>query len=257
MSIQNPFRTKVLRPDRKSTLFKRVYNRLSEKKLDPGKVIPLFTYINDNHKLFGAITLNLGGSVSFFPDFYHLSNFDHLTLSKDFMKKKGHTTPTDSRNEKINIEATALAGNDYYHLITFGMDSDDLLMDSPSEIQIPHVSYTTKEEKEKYTKWIEGSAHGYSVLKFPEGDGSYFVQVLILPKGRPTTELAVERSFVENILECPISLESKTITAQKIDIPTPDKSDFSICILTFRVENRVRGTFSFMMAQDPLKPVKV
>ena len=257
LSIGNPFVTKVLRPERSSSLFARVYTRLSVDKLDPGKVAPLFTRIDGDHKLFGAFTFNAGGSASFFPDFYNLDNFDHLTLSADFITKKGHLTKIESdgvHTKTMNLEASAVAGNDYYHLVTFGMDSDDLLMDAPAQIQLPPIFYTTEEERTRYTKWIEDSVHVNSVLEFPEGDGSYFVQILVLPKGKSTDGLAIERSFVEKMLESSVSFEGKTLTCKKVDIPTPDKSDFSICILTFRIEGGVKGTFCFLMAQDPAKP---
>jgi len=67
-------------------------SRLSEEKKNHGKTIPIFAVIENDYKIFGAFTLNSGGSVSFFPDFHNLDNFDHLTLNGNFIEKKGHLT---------------------------------------------------------------------------------------------------------------------------------------------------------------------
>jgi hypothetical protein len=251
VSIENPFVTKNPRPERRSGLFSRAYRQLTEARLNPGQIVALFTRIHGDYKLFGVLTLNGGGSVSFFPDFYRLDNFDHLTLSRDFIAKQGHLTKVEtdgSHTKTVLLKASALAGTDYHHLITFGMNTDDLLMDAPREIPLPPISYTSEEERQKYIRWIEGSGKGHAVLDFPEGEGAYFVQVLVLPKGKSSTGLAVERGAVEQLVDPAISLEGKTISSLKIDIPTPDNSDFSICILTFRVEGGVRGGFGLIMA---------
>lgn len=257
MVIDNPFSTKVTRLERKSTVFKRAYYQLTEKKLNPGKLVPIFTHIGGEYKMFGVLTLNTGGSVSFFPDFYNLDNFHHLTLSIDFINKKCHLTKVEStglHTKTVYLETSPLIGNKYYHLITFGMDSDDLLMDSPSKIEIPTITYITEEEGQKYNNWINESAHGTSTLDFPDEPGSYFAQIFIIPKGESKEGLAIERTFVEKILVSELSFEGKTFNCKVIEIPTPDKCDFTICILTFKVDVGVKGTFGFMMAQDTANP---
>lgn len=255
LSVENPFVTKNSRPSRKSSLFARVYARLIVNKLNPGKIIPIFTFIKEDYKSFGAFTLNGGGSFSFFPDFYNLDNFDHLTLNTDFIHKKCHLTKIglDGKHEKIlNLEVSPLVGNNYYHLITFGMDTDDLLMDALPSLQIPDISYSTEEERLKYLGWITDSAYRQCTLNFPNGNGSFFIQILILQKGISVDKLAVERTFIEKLLITPTSLEGKKLMCIKIEIQTPEKSDFSICIITFRIDVKVRGSFAFFMAQDSM-----
>ena len=230
LTIDSPFVTANLRPDRKSNLFKRAYARLAIEKKNPGMVNPIFSLIDNDYKIFGAFTLNGGGSVSFFPDFYKLDNFDHLTLNKDFIQKKGHLTMVESSGKHIkfvNLEASRLEGGNYYHLITFGMENTDLLMDASPQIELPPISYATEQERMKYHAWIDGSVQGgVCILEFPEGDGAFFVQILILPKGESNKGLAVVRGFVENLLAIPKSLEGRAFICKKIDIPTPEKSDF-------------------------------
>ncbi len=89
MSITNPYVSKRLRGDRKPTVFTRAFERLWKEGKDPGCLIPIFLRMEDDYRVFGVFSLNSGGSVSFFPDFYKLDNFHHLTLNKDFIKKKG------------------------------------------------------------------------------------------------------------------------------------------------------------------------
>ena len=255
LTIHNPFATKSLRSERDSTAFTRAYAQLTLAKKSPGKIIPIFAYLEGDYRIFGILTLNIGGSVSFFPDFYKLDNFDHLTLNANFIQKKGHFTKVEesgARPRLFNFEGSPLTGNDYYHLITFGMDNGDLLMDAPSEIELPKISYSTEEERLEYTKLIENSAHGHSILEFPDEEGAYFVQILVLPKEKSIDGLAVERTFIEKLLVSQTSLERQIYNCKKIEIPTPEKSDFSICILTLRVPGKVKGSFGFMMAQKEI-----
>jgi hypothetical protein len=258
LTINNPYATKILREDRKPTVFKRAMARLSDQGLNPGKIIPIFTYINGNYKIFGILTLNIGGSVSFFPDFYQLDNFDHLTLSTNFIEKKGHLTKVainGKHRKSLHLEASEML-NGNYCLITFAMVDDDLLMDAPPQIEYTEIHYNNEEEGEKYNTWInESVSSGHCILTFPEGDGSYCVQVLILPKGRTTEGLAVNRDPIEKFLLSPISLEEKVFIVKKIEIPTSERSDFSICMLTFKVPYELKGPFGFMMAQNPAKPL--
>jgi hypothetical protein len=239
-------------------VFARIFNRLALEKRNPGKVVPIFMRTNDDYKIFGAFTLNTGGSVSFFPDFYQLDNFDHLTLNKDFIQKKGHLTKTESngkRQKPINLEAS-LMGNGYYHLITFAMIDDDLLMDAPTEVELPAISYTTEEERLKYYDWIENSAHGQCTLEFPGESGFYCVQILVSPKGKSVEGLAVGGSMVEKVLSESVSLKDQIFISRKIEIPTSQESDFSILILTFKVPYEPKEPFVFLMAQDPGKPLR-
>lgn len=202
--------------------------------------------------------MNSGGSVSFFPDFYHLDNFDHLTLNKDFINGKGHFTLTSGDGEHtktIGFQTSPLAGSNYYHLVTFGMDTDDLLMDLLPEIKLPGISYNTENERVKYMQWIQESVDRKYTLDFPDHIGSYFVQILVLPKGRPTERLAVERTYVEKLINNAQSFEGETFDCRLTELQTPAASDFTIYILSFRVNNSVAGSFGFLLAQDPTKPL--
>jgi hypothetical protein len=136
------------------------------------------------------------------------------------------------------------------------MVDDDLLMDSPPEIEYAEIYYKNEAEKEKYNNWInESVTAGHCILEFPDEGGSYCIQILVLPKGTTTDRLAVDRSSVEKLFLHPISLENVIFNVKKIEIPTSSNSDFSICILAFKVPYQLKGPFGFLMAQNPAKPL--
>jgi hypothetical protein len=260
MSINNPYVTKTFRPDRKSTVFMRAFERLWREGKDPGIVVPIFLRIENDYKMFGAFSLNSGGSVSFFPDFYKLDNFHHLTLNQNFIEKKGHATKVEvngKHKKTIHFEVSALQGGSFYHLITFVMKDGDLLMDAPSQIECPDIHYQTDEQKQSYNAWIDRSVtKGHLTLDFPNGKGFYAVQVLILPKARSTDGLAVNRDPLEAALLNRKSLEKENFNLRRTVIGTHERSDFTIIILTMRVPHELKAEFAFYMAQDPERPIQ-
>jgi hypothetical protein len=258
ISIQSPFVTKNPRADRKPTVFNRILSKLSEQHLHPGKILPIFIKIDGDHKIFGALTLNTGGSVSFFPDFHKLDKFDHLTLGADFIEKKGHLTKVDldgKHRKALHLEASQLA-NGYYHLVTFFMKDGDLLMDALSKINCPEIQYESDDQKRNYEMWLEDAvSFGHCLLDFPNEPGFYCVQLLILPKDENPDGLAVVTEVVEDFLSLSQTIKSPVNTL-KVAIPTLENCDFSICILTFRVDQALDldHPFGFVLGRDPNKP---
>jgi hypothetical protein len=260
LSIQNPFITKVTREDRRPTVFHRAFSKLFEEELHPGKIFPIFLKIEDDYKVFGALTLNTGGSVSFFPDFYNLHEFDHLTLNRDFIEKKGHLTKVNLDNNKhkkiAHLEASEMA-NGYFHLITFFMKNGDLLMDSPSNIELPVIYYQSEEEKQKYITMIEDAVSiGHCILDFPDEPGLYCIQILVYPKGIDKEKLSVCTNVIEDFLHILTPL-NKSINTKKIEIDTQENCSFSICLLLFRFIHELDSNhpFGFVIAQDSSKPL--
>jgi len=256
LSIGNPFQTKVLREERKPTVFTRAIARLTDEKKHPGQIMPIFAVIEKDYKIFGALTLNTGGSVSFFPDFYNLDNFDHLTMNGDFILKKGHLTKieTDGKRKKpIHLVASELkSGN--YHLITFLMKDGDLLMDAPPEIDYGAVEYQDEAEQNKFHQWInESVGAGHLVIEFPDEDGNFGIQIQLIDKAKPAANFAVESSVIENSLAEEKSLKDVVFNVRQTIIPTSEKSDFDVCILTFRLPYEIKSPFIFSMAADTAK----
>ena len=259
MSITNPYVSNRLRVDRKPTVFIRAFERLWKEGKDPGFLIPIFLRMEDDYRVFGVFSLNSGGSVSFFPDFYKLDNFHHVTLNKDFIKKKGHLTKVEvngKHKKSIHIEASALRESSFYHLITFVMKNGDLLMDATPQIQCPDIHYQDEQQRQLYNTWINRSVvRGHCVLSFPDGDGAYAIQILICAKAKSMHGLAVNRHPLETTLLDRRTLEKENFNVCTTTIDTAEKSDFTIVVLTLRIPYELKTEFAFYLAQNPEKPM--
>ncbi len=255
IKLQSSFVTKNLRPDRKPTVFTRSVLKLSEDKRHPGKIIRVYMHIDNDYKVFGVFTINTGGSISFFPDFYNLDNFDHLTLNKDFIKKKGHLTkvePERKHKKFINFEANKVTTGDY-HLITIGMSDGDLLMDALPEVCYPEIEFKNEHETEFIALLEDAINNDPIMLDFPGEDGFYCVQILVTPKEKDVNNVSIVLGFEKFFsLDKPIG---KIINAKKINIETPESFDFSICIICFKINQELKNKFCFAMAQDSEKPI--
>ncbi len=254
ITLQSSLVTKNPRGDRVPTVFRRSILKLSEDKLHPGKVIRVYVHMNNDYKVFGIFTINTGGSISFFPDFYNLDNFDHLTLNRDFINNKAHMTkvePGGRHKKAYYFEANELPTGDY-HLITFGMKDSDLLMDSLPEVRYPDIEFENNHEEEFLVLLKDAISNDPVMLDFPEDDGSYFIQVLIIPRGRLVEDVSIALGFEEAFsLKKPLS---RIINARKIEIETPASFDFSLCIICFKIEQKLGADFGFVMAQDSNRP---
>lgn len=255
IKLQSSFITKNIRIDRRPTVFKRSILKLSNDKRHPGKIIRVYSHINGDYKVFGVVTINTGGSVSFFPDFYNLDNFDHLTLNKDFIKNKGHLTkfgPEGKHKKFINFEANKAITGDY-HLITIGMNDDDLLIDSLPEVCYPEIEFENEHEAEFLSLLEDAIRNDPIMLDFPEEDGFFCIQMLAIPKSRNINDVSIILGF-EEIFSLKTPLE-KIINAKKIKIETPETFDFSICITCFKINQELKNKFCVALSQDPEKPI--
>lgn len=252
--LRSSFVTKNPRKERVPTVFWRSILKLSEDKLHPGKVVRLYVHLENDYKVFGIFTINTGGSISFFPDFYNLDNFDHLTLSKDFVNNKAHLTKVEpsGKHKKAYYFATNKLPTGDYHLVTFAMRDGDLLMDSLSEVVYPDIEFENANEEEFLALLKDAINTDALMLDFPEGEGSYFIQILIVPKGRLIDDISIALGFEDFFsLTKPIN---NIVNAKRIAIETPSNFDFSLCILCFKINQELKIPFGFVMAQDPNNP---
>lgn len=251
ITLQSSLVTKIPRENRKPTIYRRTLKKLIENKKHPGRIFRIYAHINDDFKTFGAITFNTGGSISFFPDFYKLDNFDHLTLNKDFINKKGHLTKVEigKKNKKtLYFEANKLPTGDF-HIITFAMTDGDMLMDSLPEVGYPELEFDG--DGDKFLELLKDSINtGAYMLDFPEEDGFYCIQIQAIPKGKDINTVSIESNIVKSFLSLPKPLE-EIIQAKKLEIDTPEDFDFSLCVIAFRVNQEIKTPFGFVMAQDP------
>jgi len=249
ITLKSFFVTRSPRKNRKPTVYKRSIRKLLEDKKHPGKILRVYIHIDQDYKTFGVFTINTGGSISFFPDFYKLNNFDHFTVGKDF---GGHLTTigsTGKHKKAYFFEAELLPTRDY-HLVTFMMKDGDMLMDSLPEVQYPDIEFEDG-SVEDFLALLKDAIHTDPyMLDFPEGDGFYCVQVLIVAKEKDINDISILTSIIESSLSLPKPLE-KIIQARKLIIETPKDFDFSICLIAFKVNQKIKTSFAFFMSQDP------
>ncbi|MDO8812567.1 MAG: hypothetical protein Q7J38_11150 [Gallionella sp.] len=247
ITLRSSLVTKNPRKEREPTVFRRSIIKLAENKMHPGRVIRLYIRIDNDYKVFGVLTINTGGSISFFPDFYKLENFDHLTLSKDFIKNNGHLTKVVSsgKHKKVyRFEASILPTGDF-HLVTFAMQDGDLLMDSLPEVYYPDIEFENEFEAEFMALLEDAIVHDPLMLDFPEEDGFYCVQFLIVPKGRVIDDVSIALGFEDGfLLKKPIN---NIINARKMAIELPPGFDFSVCVICFKIQQELKIHFGLAM----------
>lgn len=249
ISLRSSCTTKILRPDRAPTVFSRSIIKLSEDKRHPGKITRLYVNIDDDYKVFGALTFNTGGSISFFPDFYRLNSFDHITLPSDFIKNKAHFTmvESDGRHRKIvNFVADQLSTGDF-NLLTFAMVDSDLLMDSLPETKFPDIEFDNDHEEEFISLLKDAIDNPPIMLSFPSEEGAYFIQIVAFPKGKNIEDISITLGFEEVFLSDKSSCAG-VINAKKVEILTPDNFDFSICISCFKINRKLCTQFAILTA---------
>lgn len=256
ITLKSSLVTKSPREDRKPTVYERSIRKLSEDKRHPGKILRVYAHINADYKTFGVFTINTGGTISFFPDFYRLDSFDHLTIGKNFIKKKGHLSRVESAGKHKKayfFEANRLPTDDY-HLITIMMKDGGLLMDSLPEVHYPDIEFENESEEE-FLALLKDAIHTDAyMLDFPEGDGFYCVQVQIIPKGKNINKVSIWTNIIEDFLLLRKPL-GKIILAKKVEITTPTDFDFSLCIIMFKINQELKSPFAFAMAQDKNHPI--
>ncbi len=159
--------------------------------------------------------------------------------------------------KSIHFEASALRASSFYHLITFVMKDGDLLMDATEQIECPDIHYQTEQQRQLYNTWINASvAKGHCILSFPDGNGSYAIQILICAKAKSVRGLAVNRDPLESALLDWRSLEKENFNVSFTAVDTPEKSDFTIVILTLRIPYELKTEFAFYLAQNPEEPIR-
>jgi hypothetical protein len=248
ITLENSRVTRKPRKSREPTVYRRSISKLVQDQRHPGKMTKVYVHIDDDYKVFGAFAINTGGSISFFPDFYRLDNFDHITLSKDFIKDNAHLTkvvPTGKHKKVLTFEANRLPTGDY-HVITFAMTDGDLLMDSLPEVHYPEIKYEDANQEEFLTLLEDALHHDPLLLDFPDDDGFYCIQILVVPKARAIEDVSIALGFERSFpLKEPIG---KIVNARKMVIETPQDFDFSLCIICFRIQQQLNSNFAFAMA---------
>lgn len=253
-----------IRDNKKSEIFPRVFKILSEEGRNPGLINLILIKDGEDYRILGAFTQNIGGSISFFPDFsdklttqyYALSEvektevakaFDHITINKDF-NKRAHITNTDEKH--FSKHDPILIDPEHFSWLTITITDTSGLNDfSGSEKMVLPVIYHTAE---KYIEVINKSLSGTFAVEFPTTPTSeYFgvIQISLLKKG--ATQLPdkfLNGVFKFDLFEGVNTTEN--ILSNNLLLQTTNGFDYDIVISVFNLKGKPRD--NIMIIQGTL-----
>lgn len=213
------------------TVFDRVFAKLVNQGGSIGKVRPIYLISGDRSKTLGVLTLNKGGSYSYFPELPGDYDFDHMTFNRDLQKDNHHYTRVtiDGREKVLPINAKYLT-NGMYHAATFVYTDYQLLKGIPKEIIYPVLEITKL--KEIHDAFItSGNPEGSTLLNVDFISGSFCMQVFLIPK---TIDYRTMTFFLEPFqkIQSNFALEDGTKAFNAV-IPHEYQSDYVLGIVVF------------------------
>ncbi|HMR93418.1 MAG TPA: hypothetical protein PKC69_13940 [Chitinophagaceae bacterium] len=163
-------------------VFDRVFSKLVNQGGPIGKVHPIYLMAGEKSKTLGVLTLNKGGSYSFFPELPGEYDFDHMTFGKDLVKNNHHyTRVTAERREKVLPINAELLTNGMYHAVTFVFRQFSLLKPIPKEVIYPEVNVAVvREIGDSFL--TSGNPEGSTLLELLPGEGAFCMQFFLIPK---------------------------------------------------------------------------
>lgn len=217
--------------DLQLTVFDRVFSKLINQGGPIGKVHPIYLIAGDQSKTLGILTLNKGGSYSFFPELPGDYDFDHMTFNRDLQKDKHHYTrvTADGREKVLPINTEHLT-NEMYHAATFVFKDFHLLKGVPKEIIYPPLEITKlKEINEAFI--TSGNPEGSTLLNLDFVSGSFCMQIFLIPK---TTNYRAMTFFLKpfQTIQPDFELEDGTRSFNAV-IPHEYQSDYVLGVLAF------------------------
>ncbi len=166
----------------KISVYNRVFEKLSNEKGSLGKVMPIYLKVNDTYKILGILTINKGGSYSFFPELPGNLEFDHITFVKNLNKNNHHfTRRIKNGREKVLPLHANLLDNGIYHGLTLIFKDISILKDVPRKIMYPEVDVKFLPKIKEAFLNIDKPV-GSSVIEVNDGDGVLCVQLFLIPR---------------------------------------------------------------------------
>jgi hypothetical protein len=243
--VENTFtNSQATSKDLQLTVFDRVFAKLVNQGAPIGKVQPIYLIAGAQSKTLGILTLNKGGSYSFFPELPGNYDFDHMTFNRDLEKDKHHYTrvTTDGREKVLPISAEFLT-NGMYHAATFIFNDYQLLKGVPKEIIYPTLEI--KKLKEINDAFItSGNPEGSTLLNLDFVKGSFCMQIFLIPTN---IDYSTMTFFLKpfQTTQPDFELENGTMSFNAI-IPHEYQSDYVLGILAFFHKNDVNTTLQIV-----------
>ncbi len=202
------------------------------------------------YRMVGALTINTGGSVSFFPDMYNLNAhhlnslgtithrtpvLDHYTLTKDFLRTKAHGTAIlDRKRNKILSHRTTQLDDGDHHWLSISISDLSFLNDVPSTKDINLLNVQPTEENR--TIVIESLKHSHKGLfSLPEQIKPGIIgcmQLIIREKYGGQKEGRFWSGPFKNSLFKNIEEVSSVLTAERL-IETSDNHAYDVIVRVF------------------------
>lgn len=206
-----------------ATVYDRVFRKLLVQDGALGKVHPIYLKIGGRYTIFGILTINTGGSYSFFPELPGDLYFDHITFSKNLQKNNHHYTKTTwlGREKILPIYAQVLS-NGTHHAITFLYKDHGLLIDAPKHIHYPKIPIEKLYELEKAFS-TAGELESSTIIEFPRTAEPVCLQFFLLPKG----------IHYKNMTAFNIKPPNGNIHLKNNVIPPGHQSEYAIGIVAF------------------------
>jgi hypothetical protein len=223
------------------SVFDRVFNKLIKKQGSLGKVQPIYIEVGGSLKLLGVVTLNVGGSYSFFPELPGHSDFDHFTFAREVEGHHHVTRVTNKGREKIfPIRAESLT-NDIYHGVTFVINDYNLLKDAPKEVHYPEVDIS-EFRRIQNAFLTAGVQEGSTILKNTTNTGALCVQFFLIPQGISYKDkLLIFPKHIKTFTN--INIEDRKISVFNAVIPHESQSAYSLGIGYYGINENIAHPF--------------
>jgi len=231
------------------------YQRAVQKIIDggrSGKIQPVYLMIGKTYKFFGLITLNVGGSISLFPELPGTYGFDHITFNKDLMKDGHHFTQTENgKHKKILPLSAELLDNGLRHAVTFLVSDLNTLKNASKNILL--TGFNENHFDEIYESFFtKGKHEGSTILKLDEATGTLVVQMYLIPKDADFTRM---NPFLQNVHKLYPELNLDPGTELKMFnavIPHESHDDFYLGIQSFIIPKKMNCQLAFVMSAKKL-----
>lgn len=221
-----------------ATVYERVFQKLLTQGGSLGKVHPIYLKIGERLLIFGILTINSGGSYSFFPELPGDYHFDHITFSQNLQKNSHHYTKTTwlGREKILPLYAQKLT-NDTYHAITFLYRDHGLLIEAPKEIYYPKTPIEKLPELNNAFN-LTGKIEGSTIIEFPHTLDPVCLQFLLLPKGIHHKKMTAFDVQLEDGITC----------LKNYVIPPSHKSEYAVGIVAFIYPHKIQTSLSILAA---------
>lgn len=212
-----------------------------------GKIQPIYLEIGTIYKLLGVVTLNKGGSISFFPELPGSYEFDHITFNRDLDKDAHHFTQViDSNRSKVLPISAGMLSNGLRHAITFLVSDTSLLLDAPKQILLNKFSVEHFDQVHE-SFFTNNKPEGSTLLKLKSSNGTLVVQIYLIPSSADFTAMQpYTETFTKQYPELNLGDETEIELFNAV-IPHEYQTEYSFGIQAYNLPGKLNPKFAFVL----------